>query len=376
MNDRDTIVILDQASGYLQIDMLEAFKKKYAKQVIIAGSITERATKLDNQIVWHKIIKYNRSSTFKRLYTWSIATLQMYFYILTKYRGAHLFIITNPPFAIFIPLFLRNNYSLLIYDIYPDALVQYNILKEKSFIVKFWKTLNSKVFLKANRIFTISEGMSELISSYVPKNKIEVVPIWTDAEFLKPLPKDENLFLKKLDLSGKFLIQYSGNLGRTHDVEVLVELANEFKDNSNVFFLIIGEGNKKKIIEEKIKEYQLTNCLLLPWQPVEMIPYSLSAPDLGVVTIGSEASNLSVPSKTFNLMSVQVPILAIADKDSELARIILKYSIGNAFSKNQLREMKEYILNLVNNPDKLIKLKENALTASKDFTKENANFFL
>jgi glycosyltransferase involved in cell wall biosynthesis len=300
----------------------------------------------------------------------------MYFFIVTKYRKAHLFIITNPPFAIFITLFLRNNYSLLIYDVYPDALVQYKIFKEKSFIVKYWKKLNSKVFLKANRIFTISEGMSELIASYVSKNRIEVVPIWTDAEFLKPLPKDENLFLKQLDLTGKFLIQYSGNLGRTHDVEVLVELAKEFKDVSNVFFLIVGEGDKKKIIEEKIKEYQLSNCLLLPWQPVEMLPYSLSAPDLGVVTLGSEASNLSVPSKTFNLMSVQVPILAIADNDSELSRIIQKYSIGNSFSKNQLSEMKEYILDLVNNPFKLIKLKENALIASKDFTKENADLFL
>ena len=149
--------------------MLEAFKKKYSKRVIIAGSINERGTKLDNEIVWHKIIKYDKSSTLKRLYTWSIATLQMYFYILTKHRGSHLFIITNPPFAIFIPLFVRNNYSLLIYDIYTDALVQYKILKENSFIVKFWKKLNSKVFLKADRIFTISEGMSALIASYVPR---------------------------------------------------------------------------------------------------------------------------------------------------------------------------------------------------------------
>ena len=46
MAENKTVVILDQASGYLQIDMLDALSKKYEKCVIIAGSIVERETKL------------------------------------------------------------------------------------------------------------------------------------------------------------------------------------------------------------------------------------------------------------------------------------------------------------------------------------------
>jgi glycosyltransferase involved in cell wall biosynthesis len=372
----NSIVILDQASGYLQIDILEALAEKYEKRVIIAGSIVERSKKLPDDVRWHKIIKYDRSTSFKRIYTWLVATIQMYLIVLTRYRKAHLFIITNPPFAVFISLLLRNPYSVLIYDVYPDVLVNYKIFKGNSWFIKYWRRLNRKIFRNSEQLYTISEGMKALLSNYVNEAKVKVVPIWSDSEFLKPIPKFENQFLKNLGLTDEFVVQYSGNLGRTHDVDVLVELAIDLKNEKNLHFVIIGQGDKWRLLEQKIADYKLENCSLLPWQPVEVLPQSLAAPDIGVVSLGSEASKMSVPSKTFNLFSVGVPILAIASDDSELADLLKRYNAGVTLDSNQVKEMKDFILTLKNDREKLLEYKSNSLNASRDFTPENARLFV
>lgn len=375
MANRESIVILDQASGYLQLDMLNVFKERYNKCAIIAGTIVERNKKLDSNIKWSKVIPYDRSSPFKRIITWGLCTIQMFFLLITKYRKFHAFIITNPPTAIFLPLFVRNNYSILVYDVYPDALVEYNYIKKGRWIDKLWSKVNKKVFQKAEAVYTISEGMKKRVSKYMNSDKIQIVPIWTDNDFLRPIPKKENEFRKKLGYQDQFLVMYSGNLGRSHDIEVLVELAKTTQAHP-IYYLIIGGGDKYKKIEESIKQSGLSNIKIMPWQPVEILPLTMAAADLAVVSLGKEASLLSVPSKTYNFMSVAAPLLCIASPESELSLLVNKYGIGKCFDSEDLEKMKEYVLTLYNNPTIHQQMSENALNATADFTPENAKLFV
>ena len=369
------IVVLDQASGYLQVDMLHALEKKYQKTAIIAGSLVERNRKLPEGTVWQKIIPYDKSTTFKRLMSWTVSTVQMWFYVLAKFRGYKLFIITNPPFTVFLPLVLPNRYSILVYDVYPDILYTTGYVSERSWIVKLWSRLNKRVFANSTHIFTISQGMKREVLKYADEEKISVVPIWTDSDFFKPVDRKDNKFLRQLGLQDKFIIQYSGNLGNTHDIDVLVDVANELKNDENIFFIIIGGGGKKRLIEEKITSYDLQNCLLLPWQPAEMLPYTFTAPNIGVVTLGNESSNMSVPSKTYNLMSAGLPILAIASEKSELNNLIQHYEIGACYSGKNVKGIKEFIIKLRENPEICVNYANNSRTASKDFSEKNAEMF-
>lgn len=369
------IVLLDQTSGYLQIDMLHALEKKYASTAIIAGTVVARERNLPESTSWVKIMRYDKSTTLKRLVSWTVSTLQMWYYVVTRFRGHKLFIITNPPFAAFIPLFVSNQYSVLVYDVYPDVLHTTGYLNSGSPLVRFWRRLNKRVFSKADHLYTISEGMKKEVSKYASPDKIQVVPIWTNDGFFREIPKRENVFLKEQGLQNKFIIQYSGNLGNTHDVDVLVDVANELREYDDIFILIIGEGGKKKLIEEKIRELAPPNCRLLPWQPAEMLPYTFAAADIGVVTLGHESSTMSVPSKTYNLMSAGLPVLAIASEESELNTLIQQYKIGACFSGANKEGIKSFILEMRNKPELCRQLAENAEKASKNFSVENAELF-
>lgn len=358
------------------IDIVNTFKTQYDQRILLAGLVNPRNKPLDQGVKVEQIVSYDRSSTIRRLYTWSWSFLQILFLVKWKYRDAHLFLVSNPPLATLLPLFCSNSYSLLIYDIYPDTLVEYRILKRTSFLAKLWQWGNKKVFSKAQQIFTITESMKNRLCQYtIDQQKIRVVPVWTDNSFFKPIDKPENPFLAKLGLADRFIVLYSGNLGHTHQVEILIELARK-TTREELYFLIIGEGEKEKLIREKIVAYGLKNCRLLPWQPTEVLPYSLSAADLAVVSLGRQASKLSIPSKTYNFLSVGAPIMGISDPGSELSQLIKRHRVGANFSEEELESMLFFIEEVLDNPAQQLELKENASLASKAYGPENAKLFL
>ena len=325
------------------IDIIRAYEGVYDERILLAGSIAVRNNKLPDNVKVHYLAKYNRLSKIKRIITWLISIIQIIWIVKTRYRDAFLFIVTNPPLAIFIPLFCNNQFSLLFYDIYPDALIELNIIKKSSIIVRLWKSVNKIVLLKASRIVTISDGMKQLLNQYSGNNIVNVIPIWTDNKFFHNIQKRNNHFSKDQGLCNKFVVLYSGNLGYTHDVDVIVDLAERLQ-NVDIFFLIIGSGEKFKYISTQIIIRNLNNCRILPLQPSNILPYSFSSADLAIVTLSKDASHLSVPSKTYNYLSVGAPLLCIAENNSELGKLVSTYTIGKCFSKNQISEMIEYII--------------------------------
>ena len=366
------VVFINQSSGYLMIDIVNTFSEKNYPCALIMGSLVERNRPLNSRIKVHKIIEYDRKTSTKRILTWAWGTLQILWIVMLKYRKAHLFIVSNPPFAPLLPLLIRNRFSLMIYDVYPDVLIKMGFLGDNSFLAKSWRRINKKIYTRADNIFTLTESMSILIRQYSGDKEIKVVPLWVDNSFFKSVPKDTNPFINEHNLSEHFVVMYSGNLGTTHKVDILIELAQRV-GNPKVIFLIIGEGDQKRSLEEKIRKLNLRNCLLLPLQPVNRIPYSFSAADIAIVSLSINASALSLPSKIFSFMSAGLPLLCIAGEDSELKSLVDKYNNGGCFTPDKLDDITAFIEEMVGNGDLLETYKTSSLNASQDFTPENAN---
>jgi hypothetical protein len=371
-NQLKKIVFVNQATGYLTIDIINEFANKYDEVALISGSIRVQDIPINKCVKHSKIITYNRGNPFKKFSSWLIGTIQIFFLLITKYRKYEIFYITIPPLAYLISNFITNKFCVLIFDVYPDVLKIYNI-KENSFIYKLWVKLNKKNFIKAHRVYTIGEGMAKLIDKYMDRKNLVIIPNWSGLTKLKVVEKENNPWLIKHNFGNKFIVQYSGNIGYTHNVEVVVELANSFQNNTDIVFLIIGRGEKVKLIQNLITKYNLNNCFLLPFQPDDELNYSLSAADLGVVLLDDKTAHVSIPSKIYNLQAVAVPLLGIAKLNSELNKHILHYKNGKCFNQSSIMEIRDFIIEMKNNPSELKKLSNNSLTASIDFTNKNAN---
>ena len=369
------IALINQSSGPLIVDDLNAYCTKYAEVAILCPGLILGVRNVNNKVKVDHVCKYDRSSSIKRLLTWFACSIQVFFKLLFKYRGWEVVYYTNPPMACFCGLLLKNKFRLVEYDIYPDALKTIGI-KESNIIYKLWGKLKHKLYKKADMVYTLSEGMKEILTKYGSADKIKVVPLWSTSDEFKPLEKKDNPFIKDYDLDGKFVVMYSGNIGYTHSVEVLVEVAKQMNEDPDVLFLIIGEGKKKKELQDDVARSGLNNVRFMSYVDFNILPYSLASADLGVITLDENVSKVSVPSKTFNLMAVGAPILAISNEDTEMYRLLNKYNNGKCISKNDTNGIVGYIRELKTNSELKSMYSKNSIVASRDFTYKNAELYL
>lgn len=371
------IIFINQVTGYLFIDIVNSFASEN-DCTLYTGSIESSNLPLHNNVRVKKMVKYNRNVAVKRIFTWVAFAFQSFIKLLFQPKSAELFIVSNPPFAPLLGyifhLLRGSKYHLLIYDVYPDVLVNFGMVKQNSIINRVWSILNKELFKKAETVFTLSENMATLIKNYAPV-RVDVIPNWAHTSFIQPIPKEKNSFALKYKQVRKISVMYSGNMGSTHAVEKIADLAFAFKNDESFGFMVIGDGSKKALIEEKKSELGLHNLIMLPYQPPTVLPYSLACADLGIVTLSSGAEDLSVPSKTYNLLAAGVAILVIASPQSELANLVSKYQCGVHFQEYETDKMIDFLKEMKRNPIALLKMKENARKASFQFTPANANLY-
>ena len=369
------IVLVNQSTGYLFIDVANAFSESDYDVVLMAGDVLPMNEPLNTgKIKVEKIFAYDRSSTIRRFYSWIISLIKIWWLLVFKYRKYDLLLSSNPPTAsTMLPVFFRRNISLLIYDIYPDGLVAGSFVTPKSVIYKCWAWFNRMAYKKVNKIIVLTPGMATAMEAYAPKDKITVVSAWASSTNKHAvIPASENLFLKKYNLQDKFIVMYSGNLGKEYELESHVNLAEECRNNENIRFVIMGKGWKKDLLENLIREKQLDNCMLLPYQEPALFLHSLNAFHIGVVSLAAAVAKLALPSKTYNLLAAHRPIFCIGNKTSDLANFLTKNEIGKAFEANEISEIKLFIEKAYSDKEYFERLCSNAERTAQNYTKEKA----
>ncbi|CAN5373471.1 hypothetical protein BH09BAC3_BH09BAC3_12940 [soil metagenome] len=274
--------------------------------------------------------------------------------------------------------FKRIPYFILIYDLYPEALFQAGFTKSNNWIYKRWQKINNGIFIGAEKVFTLSESMKKAVSAYMIgyESKISVIFNWVDSTYIEPMERNTNPFANDLNLQGKFVILYSGNMGLTHDLESVLEAAILLRENPRVIFVFIGEGGKRQKLINIKEEKNLTNVLFLPYQTAEYFPFAMASADIGIVTLGFGAEGISVPSKTYVTMGAGLCLVAIAPVDSELTRLVENYKIGLSISPGHGVQLAEKINFLMKNPDVLASYKAAARETSLLFSPENAMMYV
>lgn len=227
-------------------------------------------------------------------------------------------------------------------DIFPDSLVNAGMTREGALIWRIGKVIENLTYKEASRIITISDSFKDnLAKKNVDTDKIIVIPNWIDTSQVYDVARLDNKIIKKYGLDpNKFFITYSGNIGHSQNLELLVEVAKDISmQTKQIEFVIIGEGAAKCRLEEMIKENRLSSVHLLPLQPYEDIAHVFSLGDAGLIISKPGVGGSSVPSKTWSIMAAKRPVVASFDESSELVRLIKEKDCGyyaNAGDKKEL----------------------------------------
>jgi glycosyltransferase involved in cell wall biosynthesis len=206
----------------------------------------------------------------------------------------------------------------------------------------------------------------------VPADRIRVIPNWADGTLLHPVEHCANALRRDWDLSGKFVVGYSGNFGRAHDYATLLDAITRLErrrdpalaslatgegtppapgaDAPEIVWLFIGGGALIAALRNDVAARGLTSVRFKPYQPRDRLSESLSAADVHLVSLRPEIEGLIVPSKFYGIAAAGRPTIFIGDSDGEIARLLARHGCGVTVSEGDSAELARVVVDLAVNP--------------------------
>jgi len=367
-------------AGPLFRELAEDLSRHWEPSLLFTGHPHTIAMHPKQGLVIAEAPVYNRTNLLTRLLSWVAYFFAALRLIASQSKGARFFIVDNPPFlglaGLLFKMIRGQHYVILVYDVYPEVLVNTGRISN-GFLAKSWDVFNRLIYKHASLVITIDGDMAARLQKKIPassrngQNVIEISP-WADVKNIKPIPKETNPFVQQHNLNYRTTVLYSGNMGHTHRIEPLLDAARQLAHRSDIHFLFIGEGEKYKLVERHMEIHQLENITLLPFQPEDVLPYSISSGDIGVVAYEHGTQGCILPSKIFYYMSAGLAPLIISDQPTELTSLLHKHNCGIRVSSNDIKGLVSTIMQLHQDKGKLHQLKTEARnTAVRLFSRDN-----
>lgn len=367
------ILIISQALPQDYLDLLAEALGKNTKLVVISGS------ELIGNIKLVKSPRHRPESFRSRLLCW-----YEHFAFVMKWIRKHkassfdmVFAISNPPINSWIGLYLKNIYRCpflyMNWDLYPQVIRESIPNVAAKAICNLWSRWNRKNYPKIDRILTIGDVMAKSMKNDLQcgMNNIEVIPLPVDTDKLKPIAKEANKFVVENDLLGKFIVLYSGKMGKGHNMQIILEAAKKVKKYSDIQFVLIGNGEKRKMVDDFVQKEHLGNVLLYDFQPDSIFPYSMACGDLGIVSQEAALAQLFMPSKTYSMMACGQAIIGICTLDDDLGRLIKEGKIGQIVTDGNPETLERIIIDLYNNREKLKEFQLNSRKLAEELYAKN-----
>lgn len=269
-----------------------------------------------------------------RLFNVVTLTLATFFFLLRHVRsGDRILAVTNPPtmpplLALVIKL-RRARGVLLVHDVYPEVLVAAGMLSRRSLVVQVMARVMKAAIAAFDHVIVLGEDMAELVSNNrgIAPERMSIIPNWGDTAAIVPADISVNAIARQLGAQSKTIIQYSGNIGRTHDIELVLDVARRLEGRDDILFLFAGEGGKMPLVEAEARKTG-SNIVVLPRQPAESLPELLSCATATIIALPPGMTGISVPSRMYNVMAAARPIISVGDKGSTLSNTVRDNDAG------------------------------------------------
>jgi glycosyltransferase involved in cell wall biosynthesis len=162
----------------------------------------------------------------------------------------------------------------------------------------------------------------------VDPERVATIPNWAEPTEIVPLPARESTIRRKLGLTDKFVVGYSGNFGRAHEFGTLVAAARALRADADVAFLMTGTGARSGPLQEAVRRENLSSFCFQDYQPPELLSDSMAAADVHLVSLLPELEGLIVPSKVYGILAAGRPAIFIGDTHGEVATLLQAHGCG------------------------------------------------
>ncbi len=282
-------------------------------------------------------------------------TLRAALHILKNGHHSNILLLTTaPPFLPILGylgyVLFRIPYVCILYDLYPDIAIALGVVSKEHWLARFWQRVNKLVWQKAQALIVLSPAMKMRVVANCPQiaDRVFVIHSWGDPDSIVPIAKQENWFALKHNLVEKFTVMYSGNMGRCHDMETILDAAKLLQDEP-IQFVFVGAGAKREELIKEVNLLGLKNFQFLPYQDKEVLPFSLTACDLSLISVDAGMESLVAPSKLYPALATGRPVAVICSQYSYLRQLIADANCGDTFENGDSYALAEFIRQLNQN---------------------------
>jgi glycosyltransferase involved in cell wall biosynthesis len=230
-----------------------------------------------------------------------------------KLKGDYdILIASSPPIATpligYIMSKIKNcRFVLEVRDLQPQSSEDFGNLNPSLF-TRILRRYMQYIYSKADQIVGVTQGISDFLKNSVEdRSKVFTIKSGVGQEFIT---SETNGVRNRFGWEEKFLVMYAGTLGWAHSLETFIESARQLNDQSDIKFVFVGDGQKRKVLEGMVNDYGLKNVEFIGVQPLDSIPEFLQASDVLVHCMKDvPVAKGNLPSKLFEYMASGKPIL-------------------------------------------------------------------
>jgi colanic acid biosynthesis glycosyl transferase WcaI len=261
--------------------------------------------------------------------------------------------IFDAPAAVLVAALAGGKAWLHIQDFELDAALGLKLLPGMGLFSNLAQVAERLLYRSFDRVSTISTRMlARLWEKGLPPARTVLFPNWVDTGQIFPVTGYNGLRRElSIDESCRVLL-YSGNMGQKQGLEVLVEAAGRLAHESELLFLLCGEGAAKTRLAELAQG--LPNVRFLPLQPIERLNELLNLADIHILPQAASAADLVMPSKLAGMLASGRPVIVTACPGTELADVMAP--LGRVVLPGRADLLAEAILALVRDPQQQAEL--------------------
>lgn len=355
VEDGHEVTVITSAPNVPDGVVYEGYKNKWTSQEIIDGVRVIR--------IWTYIAP--NKGTVKRILNFVSYMLSAFIHALFM-KKPDVMIATSPQFfcgwaGVLLHWFRRFPFVLEIRDIWPESMSAVNAGLPAP-LLKIIGVMEKIMYRSANHIVTVGDGyVTKLMERGVKQQKISVVMNGVDQSLFYPRPVNHEL-LRQYGVDGKFICSYVGTIGMACGLKTVLEAAELLKkqNNSNIAFILVGDGAVKQELEKEAQEKNLDNVIFTGRRPKQEIPEWISSSNVNLVhLIKSELFTTVMPSKIFESAGCGRPVLMGVEGFAR--KIVDDAGMGINIEPENPQDMVEALLKISAAPELEKELGENGL---------------
>lgn len=282
--------------------------------------------------------------------------ISAFFYFLRYFSSEDIAVVcTDPPLlsvSAGLALKLRRAHLVnWVMDLFPETALELGVLKQQNALSKLLTRLRDWSLHAADLTVCPTATMMDFLAKKgVPRARLTTLHHWSDSREIYPVSPDQNGLRSEWGLTDRFVIGYSGNFGRAHEFETLLDAAANLQHLPHIQFLMIGGGKQHEHVVAGAKARGLTNMQFKPLQPAAHIAESLSAPDIHIVSLLPQLEHCIIPSKLYGILAAGRPTLFVGDRQGEVSRVIRAAGCGEAVEIGDVVRLTDVIAALSADP--------------------------